>query len=40
MKIKYILVFGLLPLFFSGTNEADRPKIEPITILETNQYTN
>jgi len=39
MKIKYILVFGLLPLFFSGTNEVDRPKIEPITILETKPIT-
>lgn len=39
MKIKHILVFGLLPLFFSGTNEADRPKIEPITILETKPIT-
>ena len=39
MKIKYILVFGLLQLFFSGTNEADRPKIEPITILETKPIT-
>ncbi len=39
MKIRAILIFLVVPLFFSGTSEVDRPKIEPITILEAKPIT-